>query len=150
MAGSKTLMSSASRGSAWVRSSLRRFALTRNTRKRCALPRSAPSRFASWRSTALGDGTGKATRRNRSRFRRIGGGYKASMPRVYCGDAASWWNAASRTVTKPAACGGCQLRGRGNILKRQLVQVSAFNLSLILRQLLGAGTPRELRNRATN
>jgi transposase len=41
----------------------------------------------------------------------------------------------------------CHLRGRGNILKRQLVHVGAFNLSLILRQLLGAGTPREWRNR---
>ena len=41
----------------------------------------------------------------------------------------------------------CHLRGRNNILKRQLVHVGAFNLSLILRQLLGAGTPRELRNR---
>ncbi|MCU1297454.1 MAG: Transposase domain protein [Acidobacteriaceae bacterium] len=39
------------------------------------------------------------------------------------------------------------LRGRDNILKRQLVHVGAFNLSLILRHLLGAGTPRELRNR---
>jgi transposase len=42
----------------------------------------------------------------------------------------------------------CHLRGRDNILKRQLVHVGAFNLSLILRQLLGAGTPRELRNRS--
>jgi transposase len=41
----------------------------------------------------------------------------------------------------------CHLRGRDNILKRQLVHVGAFNLSLILRRLLGAGTPRELRNR---
>ncbi len=41
----------------------------------------------------------------------------------------------------------CHPRGRDNILKRQLVHVGAFNLSLILRQLLGAGTPRELRNR---
>src|SRR5271155_3826500 len=41
----------------------------------------------------------------------------------------------------------CHLRGRENILKRQLVHVGAFNLSLILRKLLGAGTPRELRNR---
>src|SRR4029077_8213458 len=41
----------------------------------------------------------------------------------------------------------CHLRGRDNILKRQLVHVGAFNLSLILRNLLGAGTPRELRNR---
>ena len=41
----------------------------------------------------------------------------------------------------------CHLRGRDNILKQQLVHVGAFNLSLILRQMLGAGTPRELRNR---
>jgi hypothetical protein len=43
----------------------------------------------------------------------------------------------------------CSLRGRENILKRQLAHVSAFNLSLVMRQLLGAGTPRELKNRAT-
>jgi len=34
------------------------------------------------------------------------------------------------------------LRGRGNILKRLLIHVAAFNLSLLMRQLLGAGTPR--------
>jgi transposase len=39
------------------------------------------------------------------------------------------------------------LRGHQNILKRQLIHVGAFNLSLILRQMLGAGTPRELKNR---
>src|SRR6201998_4377733 len=42
----------------------------------------------------------------------------------------------------------CHLRGRQNILKRQLIHEGAFNLSLILRKLLGAGTPRELKNRA--
>jgi len=41
----------------------------------------------------------------------------------------------------------CHLRGQDNILKRQLVHVGAFNLSLILRKLLGAGTPREWKNR---
>jgi hypothetical protein len=39
------------------------------------------------------------------------------------------------------------LRGQQNILKRQLIHVGAFNLSLILRTLLGAGTPREWKNR---
>jgi transposase len=39
------------------------------------------------------------------------------------------------------------LRGHTNILKRQLIHVGAFNLSLILRMLLGAGTPREWKNR---
>src|SRR5713101_3010075 len=42
----------------------------------------------------------------------------------------------------------CHLRGQENILKRQLIHVGAFNLSLILRKLLGAGTPREWKNRA--
>jgi len=41
----------------------------------------------------------------------------------------------------------CHLRGQENILKRQFVHVGAFNLSLILRKLLGAGTPREWKNR---
>jgi transposase len=44
----------------------------------------------------------------------------------------------------------CHLRGRENILKRQLIHVGAFNLSLILRKLMGAGTPRELKNRAAS
>ena len=40
------------------------------------------------------------------------------------------------------------LRGHGNIRKRILVHVAAFNLGLAMRQLLGSGTPRELRARA--
>jgi transposase len=42
------------------------------------------------------------------------------------------------------------LRGHDNILKRLLIHVGAFNISLILRKMLGAGTPRELRNRAVS
>jgi transposase len=38
------------------------------------------------------------------------------------------------------------LRGRENVLKRQLIHVGAFNLSLIFRRMLGAGTPREFHN----
>lgn len=40
------------------------------------------------------------------------------------------------------------LRGRENILKRLLIHVGAFNLSLVLRQSLGAGTPRGLQDLA--
>lgn len=36
------------------------------------------------------------------------------------------------------------LRGKSNIAKRVLIHTAAFNLSLILRAMLGAGTPREL------
>ena len=42
------------------------------------------------------------------------------------------------------------LRRHDNILKRQLIHVAGFNLSLIFRQLLGAGTPREWKNRVAN
>src|SRR3954452_4244738 len=37
-------------------------------------------------------------------------------------------------------------RGLENVLKRQLIHVGAFNLSLIFRTTLGAGTPRQFRN----
>ena len=40
------------------------------------------------------------------------------------------------------------LRKHPNILKRQLIHIGAFNLSLILRRLMGAGTPREWRDRS--
>ena len=36
------------------------------------------------------------------------------------------------------------LRGRENVQKRYLVHVAAYNLGLVMRQLLGAGTPKEL------
>ncbi len=39
------------------------------------------------------------------------------------------------------------LRGHANILKRALVQAGALNLGLLLRQLLGVGTPRGLQGR---
>jgi len=52
------------------------------------------------------------------------------------------------TATKPEGCGAAPARTREH-LKRQLIHVGAFNLSLILRKILGAGTPRELKNRAT-
>jgi hypothetical protein len=40
------------------------------------------------------------------------------------------------------------LRGRENILKRLLIHVGAFNLGLVMRQLIGKGTPRGLQNTA--
>jgi hypothetical protein len=42
------------------------------------------------------------------------------------------------------------LRGHENILKRLLIHVGAFNLSLIIRNVLGSGTPRELRIRESS
>jgi hypothetical protein len=39
------------------------------------------------------------------------------------------------------------LRGHENILKRVFVHTSAFNLGLLMRRLLGAGTPRRPQGR---
>src|SRR6516225_1823914 len=41
------------------------------------------------------------------------------------------------------------LRGHANILKRLLIHIAGFNLSLVLRQLTGKGTPRGLQDLAT-
>jgi len=39
------------------------------------------------------------------------------------------------------------LRGHENILKRLLIHISGFNLGLVMRNLLGYGTPRGLQGR---
>ena len=39
------------------------------------------------------------------------------------------------------------LRGRLNILKRMLIHVAALNLGLLMRVLVGVGTPRSLQGR---
>ena len=41
------------------------------------------------------------------------------------------------------------LRGRENLHKRYLVQVAGYNLGLIMRLMVGAGTPREFLARAS-
>ena len=41
------------------------------------------------------------------------------------------------------------LRGRENVQKRYLIHVAGYNLGLIMRLLTGAGTPRQLRDRAS-
>jgi hypothetical protein len=41
------------------------------------------------------------------------------------------------------------LRGHRNILKRVLVHASGFNLGLVMRRLIGVGTPRGLQSRLT-
>lgn len=76
--------------------------------------------------------------------RRIGGSYGKSLLRKR-------GELLERSFAHCYDTGGMRrthLRGHPNILKRQLIHIGAFNLSLILRRLLGAGTPRELRNRA--
>jgi hypothetical protein len=40
-----------------------------------------------------------------------------------------------------------QLRGHANILKRLVIHAGGFNLGLVMRRLLGVGTPRGLQGR---
>ena len=60
----------------------------------------------------------------------------------------------SRVLERPFAhlyeMGGMRrvhLRGHTNILKRLLIHTSGFNLGLLMRQLIGFGTPRGLQGR---
>ena len=59
-----------------------------------------------------------------------------------------WVRHRERTERSFAHCydtGGLRrthLRGHGNIHQRQLVHTAAFNLGLVMRQMLGVGTPR--------
>ena len=40
-----------------------------------------------------------------------------------------------------------EIRGHDNVAKRLLIQAGAFNLGMVMRQKLGAGTPRALHAR---
>lgn len=58
---------------------------------------------------------------------------------------------AERTFAHMYETGGMRrvyLRGRENILKRLMIQGAAFNLSLMLRKVLGAGKPRAFQGRS--
>jgi transposase len=82
----------------------------------------------------------EATYANR---RRVGGAYGKSLLRKR-------GELVERSFAHCYETGGMRrthLRGQKNILKRLLIHVGAFNLSLIFRSMLGAGKPRELKNR---
>ena len=92
--------------------------------------------------------TGKANAPSSRRCTRTGDGCGARTARAYSDGAGELIERSFAHCYETGGMRRCHLRGRENILKRQLIHVGAFNLSLILRKLLGAGTPRELKNRA--
>ena len=62
--------------------------------------------------------------------------------------AAATRRAAGATLCASRAGGmSGHVRGHENVLKRLLIQVSAFNLGMLMRQSLGVGTPRGLQGR---
>lgn len=87
-------------------------------------------------------GEGKAVEQKRvyENRRRIGGARSKRLQKVRS-------ELTERSFAHLYETGGMRrvhLRGRENILKRLLVHGAAFNLSLILRQTLGVGKPRQL------
>src|SRR6185295_19031575 len=87
------------------------------------------------------DGEGKAQEQKRTyqNRRRVKGGRGKRLQKIRS-------ELAVRSFAHLYDTGGMRrvhLRGRDNILKRLLVQAAAFNLSLILRQRLGMGKPRQ-------
>src|ERR1035438_7369530 len=78
-----------------------------------------------------GSAIGKKNRKRGKRCTATGGGFVASTEKNCCGGAGICWNAASRMPMRPAACGACSC-GRENILKRLLIHLGGFNLSLVM------------------
>ena len=89
-----------------------------------------------------GGASGSASSGNNKRCMATGDDCAESGANGCHGYAVRRWNAVHLYET-----GGMRrthLRGHKNILKRLLIRVGAFNLSLVLRKKLGAGTPRGL------
>ena len=78
----------------------------------------------------------------------IAGAFAARAVSACCASAANGWKARLRISTKRAGCGAYTCGGHPNILKRVLLQAGALNLGLLMRQLVGIGTPRSLQGRA--
>src|SRR6516225_539580 len=64
--------------------------------------------------------------------------------------AADWWGSRQGAVATAGGIRRVFLRGRENFLKRVLIHLGALNLSLVMRQLLGKGTPRSWQGYSAN
>ena len=90
---------------------------------------------------------GSIKRTRATRCMAIVGASAATAASGCCDAAANASNAALPMSTTPAACGARICAARTNILKRVLVHASGFNLGLVMRRLLGVGTPRGFQGR---
>ena len=73
---------------------------------------------------------------------RIAGAFEENEARGCKSVAPSMRNAVSLMPMKPGALRRTHLRGHANIYKRLCIHGGAFNLGLLLRKLIGRGTPR--------
>ena len=107
----------------------------RNDQVRSYIPERQQKGQRQWEGKA---GQQQAVYANR---RRVQGNYGKSLLR-----GVESWSNALRPLLRHRWMRRTHLRKHDNILKRQLIHVAGFNLSLIFRRLLGAGTPREWNN----
>jgi hypothetical protein len=96
---------------------------------------------ATSRNPIAGAATGRRNRRRR--FTAIVGASAGRGVCACCDSAASAWSGRSRISTRRADCAACTT----NILKRLLIHVGGFNLGMLMRHLIGVGTPRALQGR---
>ena len=109
---------------------------------------SKPSASAATSRNPIGaDGTGRTSPRRAPRSIAIDDAFAAHGACACCGCVGSAWSGPSRISTRPAGCAAWYLRGHPNILKRLLIHTGGFNLGLLMRQLIGVGTPRGLQGR---
>src|SRR6185436_19621742 len=91
-------------------------------------------------------GTGRRIPRRTTRCTAIVGEFADPGP----APAAAPWRAPGTSFAHPYETGGIRrvyLRGHTNIRKRVLIHAGGFNLGLLMRQLIGGGTPRGLQGR---
>lgn len=67
----------------------------------------------------------------------IGAAFKASAAKAYYAVGASWWKGHLPHCYETGRMRRVHLRGRENILKRLLIHIAGFNLSLVLRSMTG-------------
>ena len=89
------------------------------------------------------DATGRRSPRHVPRCIAIGGAFVA---RGACGSVTNAWSASC--IYETGGMRRVHLRGHPNILKQLLTHTSGFNLGLLMRQLIGVGTPRSLQGPA--
>ena len=82
-----------------------------------------------------------------TRCTRIGGAFAAIEGNACCAHAASCSNVQIAHLYDTGGMRRVHLRGHTNILKRLLIHTAGFNLGLLMRQLIGVGTPRGLQGR---
>ena len=96
---------------------------------------------------SAGGATGAGSTRPVTRCMPTGGGFAARAAGGYCGDAVNDSKRPNAHLYATGRLRRVHLRGHGNILKRVLLQACGLNLGLLMRQLMGVGTPRGLQGR---